>query len=91
MNLLFFHQMQEVDMQIVCLLTGGPERIISSGCKKWRFEDHPYCGPMVVGKYGEPIKEPSEKSPFWDAVNLWYAQGKKTVQVGNETWCLNDK
>ena len=78
-------------LQTVCLLFGGPDRIIAVGGKKWRFEDHPYCGPMTVGKNGDPVKEPPESSPFWDAVNLWYAQGKRTQQAGNETWCVWEK
>ena len=46
---------------------------------------------MVVGKDGEPINEPPENSPFWAAVNLWYAQGKRTQQAGAEIWCVWDK
>ena len=80
-------------MQLVCVLQGGPERIIIDGKgKKWRFEDHPYCGPMVVGKNGDPVKEPPENSPFWDAVNLWYAQGKRTSDPKTgEIWCVWDR
>jgi hypothetical protein len=82
-------------MQIVCLLTGGPERIILDGKgRKWRFEDHHYCGPVVLtGKTGEVSEnQPPENSPFWDAVNLWYAQGKRTRDPNTgEIWCVWDR
>lgn len=42
-------------MQVVCMLYGGVERIIIDGRrKKWRFEDHQYCGPIgLTGTTGE--------------------------------------
>ncbi len=82
-------------MKIVCMLYGGPERTIIDGKgKKWRFEDHHYCGPIVLtGKTGEIAEnQPPENSPFWDAVNLWYAQGKRTKDPRTgEIWCVWDK
>lgn len=82
-------------MKIIHIQYGGPERIIIDGKgKKWRFEDHPYCGPVVLtGKTGEISEnQPPERSAFWDAVNLWYSQGKRINDVGNgEVWCIWDK
>jgi hypothetical protein len=81
-------------MKTAHILFGGPERILIDGAqKKWRFEDHPYCGPVVIGKRGDPLEvQPPENSSFWVAVNLWYAQGKRThPTVGRETWCIWDK
>ena len=44
-------------VQLVCILHGGPERILVDGKgKKWHFEDHPYCGPVVVGNNGDPLE-----------------------------------
>lgn len=65
----------------VHILKGGPDRkIIDENGKEWIFEDHPYCGPSVLNKKGDPAdKQPGPKSPFWICVNLWYAQGKKVV------------
>ena len=82
-------------MQTVCILYGGPERILIDGRgKKWRFEDHPYCGPIVLtGKTGEIAEnQPPENSPFWDAVQLWYDQGKRTKDPNTgEIWCVWDR
>jgi len=60
------------------ILLGGPTLFITDAKgKEWRFEDHPYCGPSVVDKHDMPLdNQPSEKSPFWTAINLWLAQGK---------------
>lgn len=66
-------------MQIIHVLSGGEDRkIIDRLGKEWIFEDHPYCGPSVLNKRGDPLeKQPAQKSPFWECVNLWYQQGKK--------------
>ena len=77
--------------EMVHILYGGPERILIDGAaKKWRFEDHPYCGPIVVGKNGDPLEtQPAESSPFWKAVQLWYDQGKRTTDTKTgEIWCV---
>ena len=68
----------------------GPERWLSAAGKHWCFEDHCYCGPIVLTpKTGEPAKnEPPESHPFWQHVNAWYAQGKQTKTVGGKTWCV---
>ena len=77
-----------VDHRVVCMLYGGPDRLIYVAGKRWRFEDHPYCGPIPIGKNGAPVREPPENSPFWEAVSLWHEQGKRTQQFGNEIRCV---
>ena len=81
-------------METVCILVGGPDRVIVDRLnKKWLFEDHPYCGPVVIGKNGDPLaNQPPESSPFWEAVQCWYDQGKRTrPPLLKETWCIWDK
>lgn len=78
-------------MHDIHISLGGPVRIIAVGTKKWHFEDHPRCGPVVVDRRGDPIEQPSGASPFWEAVSLWYAQGKRTQEVSDGTWCIWDK
>lgn len=81
-------------METVCILVGGPDRVIVDRLnKRWIFEDHPYCGPVVIGKNGDPLEnQPPESSPFWEAVQCWYDQGKRTHQpVPKEMWCVWDK
>ena len=59
-------------MHISC---GGPERWLSCAGRLWVFEDHPYCGPIVLtGKTRDPAKtQPPENSIFWQHVNAWYS------------------
>lgn len=68
----------------------GPERWLSAGGKQWVFEDHRYCGPIVLcNKTREPAtNEPPESHSFWQHVNAWYQQGKRTQKVGGKVWCM---
>lgn len=77
-------------MQIIHISYGGPERWLSCAGKVWVFEDHPYCGPVVLtGKTRDPSEnQPPESSPFWDHVNAWYAQGKRTKDICGKMWCV---
>jgi len=73
-------------LNTICILIGGKDYLIKdrSG-KEWKFEDHPYCGPIVLDKKGDPKnKQPKVNSLFWESVNLWYSQGKKI----NECLCV---
>ena len=81
------------DMNLIHISFAGPEYIILVGPRKYRFEDHHYCGPIVIGKDGDPLDvQPPESSPFWDAVSLWYAQGKRTHDPKTgEIFCVWDK
>ena len=76
------------EFKVIHIMLGGPGiSIIDGRSRKWRFEDHPYCGPVVIGKNGDPLEnQPPESSPFWEAVNCWYRQGKVTEQVCGETF-----
>jgi hypothetical protein len=74
--------------RIIHISFGGPERWISVE-KPYRFEDHHYCGPIVLGKNGDPLEnQPPERHRFWLAVNAWYRQGKRTVEAGGKVWCV---
>jgi hypothetical protein len=67
---------------------GGPILHMSAQ-KPYTFEDHPYCGPVVVDRNGEPLhKQPGELDLFWTHATAWYQQGKKTRRVGDKTWCV---
>lgn len=80
----------ERTMTLIHISHAGPDRWLLAGGKVWRFEDHPYCGPIVLTtKGGDPSEnQPPERSPFWLHVNAWYRQGKRTNTVGNKTWCV---
>jgi len=53
---------------------GGPDLGINVGGEDVLFENHPYCGPMPVGKRGNP-KHLAARHPFWRAVTIWATQG----------------
>lgn len=73
-------------MQIACILTGGPTRTIRAGGKVYSFEMHPFFGPAVLGKQGEPLaNQPGPNHAFWVAVDLWHRQGQ---QVGADGLCV---
>lgn len=75
-------------MNLIHISFGGPELHLSAD-KNYRFEDHPYCGPVVVDRHGDPLtNQPGELSLFWTHVNAWYQQGKQTKRIGDQTWCV---
>jgi len=76
------------EFKVIHVMHGGSDvSIIDRHARKWRFEDHPYCGPIVIGKNGSPLEnQPPESSPFWEAVNCWYQQGKATEQICGESF-----
>lgn len=79
---------QAVAPRLIHISFGGPEYRLSAD-KPYRFEDHPYCGPIVVGATGDPLEnQPKESSIFWQHVNAWYQQGKKFKEVCGERWCV---
>lgn len=70
----------------VALVDLGPSeyRITTGDGQRFRFEFHHYCGPMMIGKHGEPIQSmPGKYSPFWDALHFWLKQGKQVDEDGN--------
>lgn len=80
-------------MNVIHISYGGPDRVLYIKGKKFLFEDHPYCGPIVLGKNGDPLtNQPPESSPFWDAVSYWYQQGKQIKEAKPDApWCVWEK
>ena len=76
-------------MNIIHISWAGPEYWISVGDKIMRFEDHHYCGPIVVGnKTGDPLEnQPDERHKFWLHYDAWAKQGKKTKPIDGKVWC----
>ncbi len=74
--------------QLIHISFGGPDRkIIDRKNRVWKFEDHPYFGPFVLDRNGDPKNDqPHESSPFWEAVNCWYQQGKQIDKNGFCVW-----
>jgi hypothetical protein len=58
-----------------CLSVGGRDHtIVDSKGRRWTFEVHPYCGPIVLRADGNPkARQPGSRSPFWDAWERWRA------------------
>ena len=67
----------------------GPEYWIAVGDKIMRFEDHHYCGPIVLSnKSGDPMgNQPGEKDKFWLHYDAWAKSGKKTKPLEGKAWC----
>lgn len=68
-------------MKVIHIAYAGPfQKIVDSTGKEWFFEMHSYCGPVVLKKDGDPMKnQPNEKSDFWEVVSRWVRQGKKVT------------
>lgn len=66
-------------MTLIHISFAGPERFITDAKgKRWKFEMHRYCGPIVLGAKGDPLdKQPGDKSPFWHAVSRWAQDGHR--------------
>lgn len=58
------------------LLMGGPDRLIEVDGEVIRFEDHPYSGPMPLGKRGKE-RRLGPRHKFWSAVTWWAQQGRQ--------------
>lgn len=64
---------------------GGPNLKISVNGTVIDFEDHPYCGPTILNKRGDPA---ARQSPaFLAAATLWAQQGRRT----RDGLCLWDR
>lgn len=72
--------------ELIHISLGGPEYRLN--CGRWKvFEDHHYCGPIFIGKDGDPLEiQPKGDDPVWSHVNAWYRQGKQFITVGGERW-----
>lgn len=58
-------------------LGGRDHTIVDDAGRSWFFEMHPYCGPMVLRKDGQPkAHQPGGRSPFWPAFDRWNAARK---------------
>ena len=68
----------------VFLDCGGPMRKISVGGKIIEFEMHRYCGPNILNRNGEPLK--NQPSDFLHAASLWAQQGQKIDESGLCIW-----
>lgn len=75
-------------MSLIHISYAGPTRhIIDAKGKRWTFEMHPYCGPVVLNRHGDPaLRQPGEKSPFWNAVTRWTQTGQKLNDAGECIW-----
>lgn len=74
-------------LKIIHISFAGPCYRISAGGKWKAFEDHRYCGPIFIGKNGDPLEvQPKETDAVWGHVNAWYAQGKQFITVNGERW-----
>lgn len=66
---------------------GGEPITISAGGKDWRFEWHSYCGPSVLGKNGDPLKNQlPDRHLFWVALAYWISQGQRIDESGRAIW-----
>lgn len=65
--------------RVACILRGDSVTYkLRAGGKTFLFEWSNLFGPLVVGKRGQEIAQPGERSPFWEPVTLWFRQGKRT-------------
>lgn len=57
------------------LTLGGREHTVrDSAGRLWRFEQHPYCGPIILRNNGNPkSRQPGCRSAFWPAYEVWRA------------------
>ncbi len=69
----------------VCILTGGPDRVVVVDGKEYLFEDHPRLGPMPLNKDGSERKS-RVPNRFYEAVACWTEQGKAISSYGKCVW-----
>lgn len=75
-------------MEIIHTLRGGPILHLTAQ-RRCRFEDHPYCGPVLVDRCGTPTAEqPGDLDTFWLHYEAWARQGKRTRVHGDKAWCV---
>lgn len=68
---------------LVHISMGGPDFTIQVRQKRYTFEFHPYCGPIVLKRNGGAAA--SQPNFVMEACSLWAAQGKK-VENGLCVW-----
>lgn len=67
------------------MTVAGPDHHIKIDGEIFTFEDHHYCGPIPLGKRGDPIHLPDHHA-FWGCVSDWYQQGKVIDKNGLCVW-----
>jgi len=74
-------------MSLIHISYAGPTRFVTDAKgKRWTFEMHHYCGPIVLNRSGDPVeRQPGERSPFWHAVTRW-AQGGHRLAGSECIW-----
>lgn len=52
---------------------GGPDHTVTDNSgRAWTFEQHPWCGPIVLRRDGQPkARQPGSRSRFWPAYEAW--------------------
>lgn len=76
-------------VRLIHISVGGPDRYMRLGMSILCFEQHPYFGPFVLGKRGEPLaNQPGERDPFWQHWHAWNTQGQQVVERDGKDWCV---
>lgn len=77
------------DIEVIHVARAGPDYWISVGNKIMRFEDHHYCGPIVLtNKTGDPsATQPDDRDKFWYHYDAWVSGGKKAKMIEGKAWC----
>lgn len=74
---------------VIHISLGGPDRKISVGGKILTFEDHPYCGPVLLKRNGDPARH--QPNDFLEAASLWCQQGRRLDENGIAIWDTESK
>jgi len=55
------------------LTLGGRDHTVTDDRGRvWDFEQHPWCGPIVLRRDGNPkARQPGSRSRFWPAYEAW--------------------
>ncbi len=77
------NEQREAKLTIIHISTGGPMRTIQVNGRRYTFEMHPYCGPTILNRKGEPAKK--QPVEFLHAASLWAQQGKR-IEDGLCRW-----
>lgn len=81
--------------KLICLLVAdGPYRITDATGKTWTFELPHYGGPVALHSRTEDplVRQPGEKSKFWDAFEQWEKRGRKTQKgLKGRVFCVWEK
>lgn len=72
-----------IGWQGLSLTTGGSDHTVRDSLgRAWTFELHPWCGPIVLRKDGNPKAcQPGSRSPFWPAYEAWRKAASPAPQL----------